>query len=287
MQPFSLNIRGRLVEFRQPVVMGILNATPDSFYEASRAQTAYEISVLAEALVAKGAAIIDVGAYSTRPGADEVSEPEECARLEVALAAVRRAVGHEVPVSVDTFRARVAEMAVEAGADIINDVAGGSLDPEMFATVARLRVPYVLMHMRGTPATMSELTDYSAYDGDVTTGVCCELGASLAKLRSLGVADVIVDPGFGFAKTLEQNYALLGTLKTLERLEAPILVGISRKSMITRLLDITSADALCATTALNLVALQQGAAILRVHDPREACQAVKLYQALQGEAMDV
>lgn len=283
MQAFSLNIRGRLREYPHPVVMGILNATPDSFYGPSRARTADEISRRAESLVADGAAMIDVGAYSTRPGADEVSPQEEWRRLEVALPAVRRAIGDELPVSVDTFRARVAELAVEAGADIINDVAGGALDAEMFATVARLRVPYVLMHMRGTPATMSSLTDYSAYGGDVATGVCCELGASLAQLRALGVADVIVDPGFGFAKTLEQNYALLGALETMESLDAPILAGLSRKSMITRLLGVSTDDALCGTTALNLVALQHGAAILRVHDPLAACQAVKLYQILSEQ----
>lgn len=260
--------------------MAILNITTDSFHAKSRVVEPAEISSRAQRFVREGAAIIDIGACSTRPGASEVPLDEEMRRIEYAVKAVRNAIGDSALISVDTFRAEVARMAVAQGAHIINDVSGGTLDEAMFATVAELRVPYILMHMRGTPQTMSTLTDYSATSGDVAAGVVAELSAPLAKLRQMGVADVIVDPGFGFSKTLEQNYALMRDLDALQLLGAPVLVGISRKSMLTRLLGIDTADALPATTALNMVALQKGAAILRVHDPAEASQAVKLFSAL-------
>ncbi len=272
-----LNIRGRLASYDRPVVMGIVNVTPDSFYAPSRAGSDSAVAQRAETLLANGADMLDIGAYSTRPGAADVSASEEIRRLAAGIAAVRRAVGDDIPLSVDTFRADVARQAVDLGADIVNDISGGTLDPDMFATVANLRVPYILMHTRGTPQTMQSLTDYSATGGDVAAGVVLELSARLAELQQLGVADVIVDPGFGFAKTLEQNYNLLRNLRQLQLLERPVLVGVSRKSMATRLLGITAEEALNATTALHVMALERGAAILRVHDAAPARQAIAVW----------
>lgn len=275
---FSLNINGRLIEFDRPAVMGIINVTPDSFHSASRAQTAREVAGKALRMVADGAGILDIGACSTRPGSSAPDAAEEWERLDRALRAVRDAVGPEVPVSVDTYRADVARRAVESGrADIINDIGGCTLDPEMEATVAALRVPYVLMHMRGTPATMQHLCDYA----DVTAGVISELAPTLDRLTLAGVTDIIVDPGFGFAKTLEQNYSLLAGLPALaEALQRPVLAGVSRKSMATRLLGITAEEALPATSALHMAALERGAAILRAHDVAEAVQTVKIHRQL-------
>lgn len=277
MKPFSLNIRGRLISYERPAVMAIVNATPDSFYASSRNSSAKEIAESVSRAIAEGADIIDVGAYSSRPGADNVSVEEELSRLESALLAVR-SVDCSIPVSVDTFRAEVARRCVvEFRADIINDISGGDLDPGMFETVAKLRVPYILMHMRGTPATMQSLTDYPA---GVTSGVIAELAPKLERLSLLGVNDVIVDPGFGFAKTMEQNYRLLHDLKAFEMLGRPVLVGISRKSMLTRQLGITPDEALNATTVINTAALERGAAVLRVHDVRAAREAVDLITCL-------
>ena len=276
MTPFSLNIRGRLVEYTRPVVMGILNVTPDSFYPGSRAVTADEVARRVAAMVDEGADIIDIGAYSSRPGADDVSAEEETARLRMGMAALRE-VAPDIPVSVDTFRADVARIAVgELGCDMVNDISGTNLDPRMVETVAALRCPYVLMHMRGTPANMQEFTDYE----DVTADVLSELGDRLQWLALEGVADVIVDPGFGFSKTLDQNYELMHNLDKFRLFHRPILVGVSRKSMVTRLLDIPVDEALAATTALNVMALERGADILRVHDVRAARQAARIYMAV-------
>lgn len=278
MKKFSITINGRPVEYDRPAVMAIVNITPDSFYAASRVERADALAARVAALVEQGADMIDVGACSTRPGSPSASEAEEMARLEFALPIVRRVAG-DLPVSVDTFRASVAERAVlEFGADIINDISGGAADSAMFQTVARLKVPYVLMHMRGTPADMQTLTNYS----DVTADVIAELSAPLARLEELGVNDVIVDPGFGFAKTLEQNYTLLRELAAFEIFDRPVLVGMSRKSMATRLLGITPDQALPATCVLNTLALERGAAILRVHDAAEAVQTVKIFRALNS-----
>lgn len=274
MTPFTLNLRGRAVNFTRPVVMGIINVTPDSFYASSRTSDRAAIESRAARMAAEGADMIDIGACSARPGSESVDEREELQRLALGLEAVRR-VAPDLPVSVDTFRARVAARAIEMGADIINDISGGSLDRSMFDTVARLGVPYVLMHMRGTPATMQSLTDYTS----VTAGVMSELAVALARLEALGVCDVIVDPGFGFSKTLAQNYELLHDLSTLRLLHRPLLVGVSRKSMATRLLGIEPADALNATTALHIEALSRGADILRVHDVRAAAEAVAIHCA--------
>lgn len=276
MTPFSLNIRGRLVEYSRPAVMGIINATPDSFYPGSRTPDAEAVAGRTRELLEQGADIIDLGAYSSRPGADDVSPDEEGRRLRMALEAIR-SVSADVPVSVDTFRASLAEKAVtEWGADIINDISGGSLDPAMFDTVARLNVPYILMHMRGTPADMQQHCLY----GDVTAEVAGELSQRLHRLSLAGVNDVIIDPGFGFSKTLEQNYRMLRELEVFAMLGRPVLVGVSRKSMITRLPAVEGGDALNGTTAVNMLALDRGAAILRVHDAGAARQAVEIYCAM-------
>ncbi|MCX4263550.1 MAG: dihydropteroate synthase [Muribaculaceae bacterium] len=278
MQPFSLNIRGRIHEYHRPAVMGIINITPDSFFAQSRVQSDGEIAGKALKLLSEGADMLDVGAYSSRPGAGEVPEAEECRRLENALRVIREAVGDGVPVSVDTFRASVARKCVEQwGADIINDISGGMLDDKMFETVAELHCPYILMHMRGTPATMQSMTQYN----DVTADVIAELSRQLNKLEELGVADVIIDPGFGFAKTLEQNYELMRNLRSFDILGRPVLVGVSRKSMLTKLLQISVAEAELPTAVLGAVAIERGAAILRVHDVVAARQSITILNAVE------
>lgn len=276
-RPFSLNIRGRVAEYTRPAVMGILNVTPDSFYAGSRVAGAADMHRRIEQMLAQGADIIDVGGYSSRPGADEVSTEEEMARVRRGVEAIR-SVSADIPVSVDTFRASVARSAVlDWGADIINDISGGAIDSQMFPTVAELKVPYILMHMRGTPATMQTMTEYE----DVTADVVAELSGLMHQLELAGVADVIIDPGFGFAKTLDQNYELMNHLPQLARLlDKPVLVGISRKSMITKLLSVTSDDALPGTVALNTFALLNGASVLRVHDVEAAVHAVKIVSRL-------
>ena len=276
-KPFSLNIHGRLIEYDRPAVMGIINVTPDSFYAGSRTK-ADEIGRRVRSMIDDGADMIDIGAYSSRSGAAEVSEAEAIDRLSEGMAALREAAP-DVVVSVDTFRASVAKAAIEQmGADIVNDISGGDLDGRMFETVASLRVPYILMHMRGTPADMQTLTDYP--DG-ITAEVLRDLSVKLRTLRLAGVSDVIVDPGFGFAKTLEQNYRLMADLPMFtEMLDAPVLVGVSRKSMVTRALGITAKDALNGTTVLNTIALLGGAQILRVHDVKACAEAVRIVSML-------
>ena len=272
---YTLRLADRLLTVDRPQVMGIINATPDSFFAGSRTPGAEAIVSRVEEMMAEGVDMIDCGAYSSRPGAADVSETEEMDRLSVALRAIR-SVAPDIPVSVDTFRASVARHAVACGADIINDISGGELDPAMFATVAELGVPYILMHMRGTPQTMQSLCDYSNLELEITSW----LADRIHRLREMGVADIIADPGFGFSKTLEQNYRLLASLPLIGRaLEVPLLVGLSRKSMLTRLLSISADEAVSATTAANMLALQGGASILRVHDVRQARQAVAIHQA--------
>lgn len=271
---YSINLRGRLVEIDQPWVMGIINATPDSFYSASRVMDEKSIVQQAKTMVDDGADILDIGACSTRPGAEVVSPEEEIRRLEVAIKAVREAVGNEVIVSVDTFRANVARHCVEKlGVDIINDISGGDLDPAMHNIIAMLKVPYIVMHTRGTPATMQQFTDY---DGDVVAVVLEELARKIDALHQLGVNDVIADPGFGFAKNVEQNYRLLSCLETFRCLNVPLLVGLSRKSMIQKVLNCTAHDALNGTTVLNTIAMMKGAHIVRVHDVKAAVEARNL-----------
>lgn len=280
MKNFSLNLSGRLVEFDRPAVMAIVNATPDSFFAGSRVATADQVARRTESLLAEGADIIDLGACSTRPGSESPDADEELRRLEPALEAIRR-VSADVPVSVDTFRASVARRCVtELGADIINDISGGTLDPAMFDTVAETGAPYVMMHTRGTPETMQQLTDYSA-QGGVTAAVLEFFAERIADLAGRGVADIIVDPGFGFAKTVEQNWQLMRELPALLALGRPVLVGISRKSMLTRPLQISADEALPATVAANVMALERGAMILRVHDAAAARQAIATVSLLE------
>lgn len=278
MKRFSLNLRGRIFDVDRPLVMGILNVTPDSFYPGSRTPVGAvdDIRRRAAELLEQGADMVDVGGYSTRPGADVVSVEEELHRIEAGVRAVRE-LSSDIPVSIDTFRSEVArEGVLNMGADIINDVSGGLLDGMMFDTVASIGVPYILMHMRGTPDSMTRLTDYPQ---GVVAGVAAELSGKLRDLSLLGVSDVIVDPGFGFAKTAGQNFELMAGLPDLERLlDRPMLVGVSRKSMVYKSLGITPAEALPGTTALNVLALEGGASILRVHDVAEAVQAVKVWE---------
>lgn len=273
---FTLNIRGQLRTYDRPAVMGIINATPDSFFAGSRATTAAEAAVKTSAMVADGADFIDVGACSTRPGSVAPTAEEEFERLEAVLPTVKAVCGDRVVVSVDTYRADVARRAVtELGADIVNDISGGTLDESMFDTIADLNVPYILQHMRGKPEDMQEYANYDNIAGEVLS----EIGERVGRLSLMGVNDIIIDPGFGFAKNLEQNYELLANLSLLKLLHRPILVGLSRKSMATKLLQIKPEDALEATTALNMLALEHSAEILRVHDVKAAVQCVKIRQA--------
>ena len=251
--------------------MGILNVTTDSFYDGGQNTTLEAALLHAEKLVLDGADIIDIGGQSTRPGAALSLEEEELNRVVPVISAIRNAFPNII-LSVDTYRARVAEEAIRAGAHIINDVSGGQLDEQMFATVAKLQVPYILMHMRGTPDTMQQHTKYE----DIVTDVAVELGHAIAALRTLGVRDIILDPGFGFAKTSAQNYELLLRVAELHYHGLPILGGISRKSMIYRKLDISPEDALTGTIALNTLLLERGVQMLRVHDVKEAKQLVNL-----------
>ncbi|WP_298527118.1 dihydropteroate synthase [uncultured Porphyromonas sp.] len=274
----TLNLSGRLISLEKPLVMGIVNVTPDSFFAGSRIDGAVALRARLDTLVREGAAMADLGAYSSRPGAEEVSPEEERARLRPALQILRDEYP-DLPVSVDTFRSDVARMAVEEyGAAVINDISGGGLDPAMYRTMAELQVPYILMHMKGDPQTMQQQTDYS----DVTLDVIDYFVQRVGQLLELGVHDIILDPGFGFSKTTAQNYELLAQLSSLaEAFTQPLLVGVSRKSMIYRPLGITPKEALNGTTFLHALALERGAKILRVHDVHPAVEAIQLYEELR------
>lgn len=274
----TINIKGQLLSLDEPQVMGILNVTPDSFYAGSRKQTEAAIIDRIETILREGASIIDVGGYSSRPDAAEVSETEEMQRLEMALQPLLQHYP-DVVVSVDTFRSSVARQCVEKyGVAMINDISGGELDERMFDTVAQLRVPYIMMHMRGTPQTMQQQTDYE----DVTADLLKYFSQKLERLFRLGVNDVILDPGFGFSKTLIQNYELMRHLGDFLIFGLPLLVGVSRKSMIYKLLETTPEESLNGTTVLHTYALLQGADILRVHDVRAAKEAIRIVQQLKG-----
>ncbi|MDE6096790.1 MAG: dihydropteroate synthase [Muribaculaceae bacterium] len=274
----TINIRGELMDFTVPKVMGIVNVTPDSFYSGSRTSTSAEICARVERLVKEGADILDLGGYSSRPGADTVSADEEYDRLARGLEAVRD-IAPDIPVSVDTFRASVARRCVENwNVDIINDIGGGTLDPDIQEVVAESGVAYVLMHMRGTPATMQSLTDYN----DVTAEVIEDLAKKTYHLRGLGVNDIIIDPGFGFAKTVAQNFRMLDELGEFCKMGMPVLVGISRKTMIWKTLGITPQESLEGTVALDAFALDRGADIIRVHDVLPAVQTVRLYSEMRN-----
>ena len=273
----TLNLSGQLLSLERAVVMGIINVTPDSFYSTSRIAGEQELRTRIDTLLREGASIADLGAYSSRLGAEEVSAQEEMRRLAPALRILRDEYP-ALPVSVDTFRADVARWAVqEYGVAMINDISGGALDPQMYSTIAELQVPYILMHMRGTPQTMGELTDYQDLILDLIDYFIQRVG----QLTELGVHDIVLDSGFGFSKTLEQNYELLARMSDLGTvLPQPLLVGISRKSMIYRLLGQTPEEALNGTSILHAFALERGAKILRVHDVAPAVEAIRLYEAM-------
>ena len=275
---YTLNFRGKLVELQRPWVMGILNVTPDSFYADSRTPMADPDSIQQRVreMLADGADLIDVGAYSSRPGADDISPLEEMRRLEVALTAVR-SVAPEVYVSVDTFRSEVARQCVEHfGVDMINDISGGVLDKAMPKMVARMGVPYVMMHMQGKPETMQTAPEYE----DVLAEVLEFLARQQQRFFDAGGKDVVIDPGFGFGKTMMHNYRLMDRLEDFHELHAPLLVGVSRKSMIYKLLETTPQEALNGTTVLNTLAMMKGAHILRVHDVRAAVEARTIVETM-------
>lgn len=275
--PFQLNINGRLLDLSTPNVMAIVNVTPDSFYGLSRMGTEKDVLKTVEKALADGASMIDVGAYSTRPTSKHISEEEEIDRLAKPLKAIRSHFPEAV-ISLDTFRSGVARWAVENfGINIINDVSGGTLDDHMFETAADLQIPYILMHMRGTPQTMQQFTDYD----NMMSEILGFFEKKTAQLVHLGVKDIIIDPGFGFAKTTEQNYELLAKMSYFKELGFPILYGISRKSMIYKLLGTSPEEALNGTTALNVLGMINGANILRVHDVKEAVEAVKIFSQYQ------
>ena len=274
-----INANGRLLDLSAPCVMGILNVTPDSFYAGSRMRTEEEIARRVEQIVSEGAGIIDIGAYSSRPNADNVSPREEMERLRVGLTVLRK-IAPDAVVSVDTFRADVARMCVEEyGVAIINDIAAGEMDKEMFRTVADLNVPYIMMHMQGTPQDMQLHPHYD----NLLKEVFQYFARKVQQLRDLGVKDIILDPGFGFGKTLEHNYELLAHLEEFRIFELPLLVGVSRKSMIYRLLGTTPQESLNGTTVLDTICLLKGADILRVHDVKEAVETVRIVEATKKQ----
>lgn len=279
--PYSINVNGKLIDLAEPQVMGILNVTPDSFYSGSRKQTEEDIRNRVKQIIDEGGQMIDIGAYSSRPGADDVSTQEEMARLRHGMKIVNE-MAPGMPVSVDTFRADVAKMCVEElGVGIINDISGGELDKRMFETVAKLGVPYILMHMKGTPQTMQQTPHYD----DLMKEIMLYFAEKIQKLRDLGQKDIILDPGYGFAKTIEHNYELLGHQEMLHVFELPLLVGISRKSMIFRLLGSSPEESLNGTSVLNTIALQKGASILRVHDVKECVEVVKIVKMMENNLL--
>lgn len=272
----TLRSKGKLLILDRPWVMGILNITPDSFYTGSRLfGNIDQILHKAEQMIQEGADILDIGGYSSRPGAEEVSLNEELDRVVPAIRAIKSKFP-EILISVDTFRAKVAEEGINSGADLINDISSGELDPEMIRAVGMMDVPYIAMHMRGTPKDMQSLTDYR----DILSEIMLFFARKKEECKKAGIKDVIFDPGFGFAKTLEQNYWILKNLSYFKTIQSPILVGISRKSMIYKTLEISAEEALNGTTALNMAALINGANLVRVHDVKEAKQTIKLFNRL-------
>ncbi len=268
----SINAKGQILNFEKPQIMGILNLTPDSFFDGGKNNSLDLALEKVDQMIIDGVDIVDIGAYSSRPGAALISSQEEIDRSIPVIEEIKKRYPKLI-LSIDTFRADVAEETVKSGVHIINDISGGTIDPNMFSTVAKLQVPYILMHMRGTPETMQTLTDYE----DIVTDIAVYFGEKKSQLRSLGVKDIILDPGFGFAKTVDQNYELLKRVDEFHYLGLPILGGISRKSMIYKKLNITPQEALNATTALNTLLLERGVQILRVHDIKEAKELVNLF----------
>ncbi len=271
----TINCKGKLIDLNSPKVMGIINTTPNSFYAESRKTSEKDILKQVEKMLKDGADFIDVGGYSTPPGAPKVEETEELKRV---LPAIENILKHfpETLISVDTFRANVAEKSIEAGAAIINDISAGNLDPEMMKTVAKQQVPYIMMHMRGTPQTMKDLNQYD----DLLQDILFYFSEKISAARALGINDLIVDPGFGFAKNIDQNFELLSKMELFKTLELPLLAGLSRKSLIYKTLKTSAAEALNGTTFLNTIALTKGANILRVHDVKEAVECTKLFAEL-------
>lgn len=273
----TLNCHGKLLDISTPIVMGILNITPDSFFAGSRIKDEKTLLEHAERMITEGVSILDIGGMSSRPGATIIEESEEMRRVLPAVEAVKKAFPSAI-ISVDTIRASVAKAAVEAGASIVNDISAGNLDEKMFVTVAELGVPYILMHMKATPKTMQKAAIYE----DVTLEILDFFIEKIGILRGLGVKDIVVDAGFGFGKTLEQNYELLRKLAVFKILDCPMLAGVSRKAMIWKTLNITPENALNGTTAANMLALMNGAKILRVHDVKEAVETIKIFNNYLG-----
>lgn len=272
----TINCKGNLIDLSTPKVMGVMNLTPDSFYDGGKLTSKKEILLQANKMLKEGATFLDLGAYSSRPGAQFVSEKEEIHRL---LPVIKILLDEfpEILLSIDTFRSNVANESIYAGASLINDISAGTLDDHMFKIIAQHQVPYVMMHMRGTPETMMQNTDYR----DLTKEVIYYFSERIAKARSFGINDLIVDPGFGFSKTLDQNYELFNDLELFRNLNVPLLIGISRKSMIQKKIKTTAADSLNGTTALHAIAIQKGVSILRVHDVKEAFETINLLQNLK------
>ena len=271
----SINCNGKLVDLNTPKVMGVLNITPDSFYDGGRYKDAKSILNQTEKLISEGATFLDIGAYSSRPGADFISENEELKRIVPVVELIQKN-NPDVLISIDSFRAKVIRECVSAGAVISNDISAGKLDPDMIKTVGELGVPYIMMHMRGTPQTMKNHTTYQ----HLINEIYAYFSKQIELARQHNITDIIIDPGFGFAKTLAQNYELLNQMEFFKNLNCPILTGVSRKSMIYKVLGCTADEALNGTTALNMVALMNGACILRVHDVKEAVECIKLFNKL-------
>jgi dihydropteroate synthase len=271
---WGMNFKGKLIEFQEPIVMGILNVTPDSFYSGSRLVGMDELNIRIEQMISDGVTIVDVGGFSSRPGADDVSIQDELERVIPVINEIHR--NHpELLISIDTFRSSVAKAAIEAGASMINDISGGEMNKDIYSVAAESRVPYVMMHMRGTPSTMQSLTDYDNLLKDILE----YFSIKIQKARAAGIKDIIIDPGFGFSKELSQNFEMLNNLEMFQMYDLPILAGLSRKSMIYKTLETTPKDSLNGTTAINSIALMKGARILRVHDVKEAKETIRLLKA--------
>lgn len=274
----TVNCKGNLVDLGTPRVMGIINITPDSFYDGGKYKDESEIVAQAETMLINGASFIDLGAYSSRPGADHVSENEELARI-IPVVKLLLKTFPDILISIDTFRSKVADECLAHGAAMINDISAGTLDPKIFEIVGKYQAPYIMMHMKGTPASMQDMTNYK----DLLKEMLYYFSEKVALARTYGINDIIIDPGFGFAKTLEQNYEILRKFKLLHALDLPILTGVSRKSMIYKLLETTPKNALNGSTALHMYALANGSQILRVHDVKEAMECVHIFKAINGD----
>ncbi len=272
----SINCKGQLIDLSSPKVMGILNVTPDSFYDGGIYKKDTDVLKKAEKMLNEGATFIDIGAYSSRPNADHISEEEELKRILPVINLVLKEFPDTI-ISADTFRSKVAEESIKAGASVINDISAGNLDSNMLKTIAKMKVPYIMMHMKGTPQTMRNLTDYK----DLLKEVLFYFSERIAAAKQMGIIDLIIDPGFGFSKTIDQNFELLNNLEELRFTELPMLVGVSRKSMIFKSLNSSPKEALNGTSVLNTIAIQKGASILRVHDVKEAMECIKLTNLLK------